>query len=178
MFPQKNHRTYEKLNAGSMADIAFLLLIFFFVATTIVSDKGILVKLPPYITDNHVTPPGKNVLSIKINADNEILIEGTPARIEELKERTVQFISNPEKSPLLPDKPTKAVISLQNDRGTFYETYLAVYNELYAAYHQLWDISSKRRFGKMYSMLSDSEKRQVRKEIPLILSEAEPTNFE
>ena len=178
MYSQKNHRSYERLNAGSMADIAFLLLIFFFVATTIVSDSGLLVKLPPYDPATFTNPPDKNVLAIKINASNEILIEGTVARIEDLKDRAVHFISNPEKSPLLPDKPSKAVISLQNDRATLYKTYLAVYNELYAAYHELWDSASRHRFGRQYSLLTESEKRAIRREIPLVLSEAEPTDFE
>lgn len=165
----------NQINAGSMADIAFLLLIFFLVTTTIEMDKGIFVNLPRWDA-----PPGqtseKNVLSVKINAENMLLLEGKPTKINELKDRTKEFIMNPLNSDKLPVSPNKAVISIQNDRGTAYASYLEVYNEIKAAYNELWDEAAQRKFRKNYELLDESLKDKIRAEIPLVISEAEPTD--
>ena len=161
-----------------MADIAFLLLIFFLVTTTIDIDKGILTKLPPYSIDNEpINLPDRNVFSVKINAQNELLIEGNRAKLEDLKSSTKNFILNPTGDKNLSISPKSAVISLQNDRGTTYETYLHVYNELKAAYNELWDEKAMDMFGKTYTALNKTKQVQIRKEIPLVVSEAEPTDY-
>lgn len=165
------------VNAGSMADIAFLLLIFFLVTTTIVMDKGIRVKLPPYDPNPSPPPPPKNVLSVKVNLNNQLLVEGMPTELSQLKAVTKTFIMNPEQKKDLPSKPTKAVISLQNDRATTYRTYLAVYNELKAAYNELWNEQALKEFGKPYAALPKVRQKAVRAIIPLIISEAEPTDL-
>lgn len=172
-------RLSNEINAGSMADIAFLLLIFFLVTTQIVEDKGILVKLPPWSDE----PPDitklkeRNVFSVLVNASNQLLVRGQPTQIRELKDRTKEFISNPTRREDLAEEPTKAVISLKNDRGTNYETYLQVYNELQAAYNELRDEEALKRFGRVYDECNSEERQQIRNAVPLILSEAEPTAF-
>lgn len=173
-------RMSNEINAGSMADIAFLLLIFFLVTTTIVEDKGITVKLPPWSDEEpDITKlKTRNVYSVLVNAQNQLLVRGEPMRIELLKENAKEFIANPRKRDDLAEKPTKAIISLKNDRGTNYKTYLEVYNELKAAYSELWDELSLRKFGIEYSdELTTAQKKAIRSEIPFVLSEAEPTNF-
>ena len=98
--------------------------------------------------------------------------------IKDLKENAMEFIANPNKREDLAERPTKAIISLKNDRGTNYETYLEVYNELKAAYNQLWTDLSQRKYGVPYTDdLPTAYKREIRKEIPFVLSEAEPTAF-
>ncbi len=173
-------RLNNEVNAGSMADIAFLLLIFFLVTTTIASDKGITVKLPPWSNEevDAAKLKTRNVFSVLVNADNQLLVRGEPARIEDLRERAKEFILNPQKREDLSEKPTKAIISLKNDRGTKYETYLSVYNELKAAYRELWDDEARKTLGKPYSdNLPLEARKKIRNKIPFVLSEAEPTAF-
>lgn len=172
-------RRFENvINAGSMADIAFLLLIFFLVTTTILQDEGIVVQLPRYDEDVIAEPlPDRNVLLILVNAQNQLLAEGEILPIEKLRATAKNFIANPLHLETLPPTPRKAIISLQNDRGTSYETYLTVYNELKAAYNELWDEAALQRFGRKYVELSSSQQSQIRKEIPFVLSEAEPTDY-
>jgi biopolymer transport protein ExbD len=172
-------RLKQEVNAGSMADIAFLLLIFFLVTTTIDVDKGVLVKLPPWSDE----PPeemklnSRNVYSVLVNANNELLVRGEPKNIRNLRDDTKKFIMNPQKSEDMAEDPKKAIISLKNDRGTSYETYLEVYNELKAAYNELREEEAVRRHGKSFEFLSRDEQRAIRSKIPLVISEAEPTNF-
>lgn len=182
MLKKKNNRsrTSTEINASSMADIAFLLLIFFLVTTQIVEDKGILVKLPIWseVEPDPLKLIPRNVFSVLVNADNDLLVRGEPADIDELRERAKEFITNPERREDLSEAPTKAIISLKNDRGTKYETYLAVYNELKAAYDELWDEESRRTHGVAYSEeLPIDIRRAIKSKIPMVLSEAEPTAF-
>lgn len=172
-------RLSNEINAGSMADIAFLLLIFFLVTTTIDVDKGVLVKLPPWSEDEPDIQKLKtrNVYSVLVNAQNQLLVRGELADITELRENAKEFIRNPNKREDMAEAPNKAIISLKNDRGTKYKTYLEVYNELKAAYRELWDDEAKRKFGKEYDFLERAQQKKVRSEIPLVISEAEPTNF-
>jgi biopolymer transport protein ExbD len=172
-------RKPPEINASSMADIAFLLLIFFLVTTTIVEDKGVLVKLPPWSEE----PPEiqkmntRNVYSVLVNAENQLLVRGEPTSIETLRENTKIFISNPQKLENMAEDPKKAIVSLRNDRGTNYKTYLTVYNELKAAYNELRDELANRRHGKDFEFLERSQRDAIRSELPLVISEAEPTNF-
>ncbi|RLD18569.1 MAG: biopolymer transporter ExbD [Bacteroidetes bacterium] len=172
-------RMDNEINAGSMADIAFLLLIFFLVTTTMAEDKGILVKLPPWSDEKpDITRlKERNVFSVLVNASNQLLVRGEPTEIDNLRERTKEFISNPQRLTNLSENPRKAIISLKNDRGTSYETYLSVYNELQGAYAELRHDEALKRYGKAYDVCSVSERKAIRNDIPLILSEAEPTSF-
>ena len=173
-------RMKNEINAGSMADIAFLLLIFFLVTTTIVEDKGILVKLPPWSEDEpDITKLNtRNVYSVLVNANNQLLVRGEEKELKNLRENTIEFITNPQRKEDLAEKPTKAIISLKNDRGTNYKTYLEVYNELQAAYNEIWNTQAKQRYdGKLYDDLPIAYKKAIRADFPLVISEAEPTAF-
>ncbi len=173
-------RMSNEINAGSMADIAFLLLIFFLVTTTIVEDKGILVRLPPWSEEEpDITKlKERNVFSVLVNAQNQLLVRGESARLDDLRDRAKEFIRNPQKRPDLAEIPTKAIISLKNDRGTNYETYLEVYNELKGAYNELWNDLSQKKYGVPYSEdLPLAYRKAIKSEIPMVLSEAEPTAF-
>ena len=175
----KKNRMSNEINAGSMADIAFLLLIFFLVTTTIAEDKGVLVKLPPYSEE---PPPDvrlntRNIYSVMVNAQNQLLVRGELMKIEELKSNAKIFILNPDKRSDMSDDPTKAIISIKNDRGTKYKTYLEVYNELKAAYNELWEEAAMAKFGKNLEELKGSQQKEIKDAIPLVISEAEPTKF-
>lgn len=175
----KKNRMSNEINAGSMADIAFLLLIFFLVTTTIAEDKGVLVKLPPYSEE---PPPDvrlntRNIYSVMVNAQNQLLVRGELMDIDELKNNAKIFILNPDKRPDMSDDPTKAIISIKNDRGTKYKTYLEVYNELKAAYNELWEEAAMAKFGKNLDELRPVQQKEIKDAIPLVISEAEPTKF-
>lgn len=171
-------RMESSINAGSMADIAFLLLIFFLVTTTILEDKGISVRLPVWTEAKIDVQPikNRNVLSVKVNASNNLMVEGNEFSIKDLRAQAKDFILNPNRSKELAETPTKAIISLQNDRGTKYETYIEVYNELKGAYVELWSELSMKMYGVPYSEeMAVVMKKAIRREIPFVLSEAEPT---
>ncbi|MCB0684911.1 MAG: biopolymer transporter ExbD [Saprospiraceae bacterium] len=173
-------RMKNEINAGSMADIAFLLLIFFLVTTTIDVDKGITVKLPPWSDEAPEIQQlrSRNVFSVLVNAQDQLLVRGELTDINDLRERAKEFISNPQKREDLSTDPKNAIISLKNDRGTSYKQYLAVYNELKAAYDELWDEECERLYGIPYSdELPIAYKKAIKDKIPMVLSEAEPTNF-
>ncbi len=176
---KKKARKAPEVNAGSMADIAFLLLIFFLVTTTIDVDKGVLVRLPPWSEEEPETLDMKkrNVYSVLVNADDQLLVRGEPQSLNTLRANAKEFIMNPNGRPDMAENPRKAIISIKNDRGTSYKTYLEVYNELKAAYNELREEMANRRFGKSYAFLDKATQREIRKEIPLVISEAEPTNF-
>lgn len=192
-------RDTPEINAGSMADIAFLLLIFFLVTTTMDIDTGISRKLPEKQPDN-VEPPvlkQKNVFEVLINRRNEILVEGDQyMKVEDLREAAMKFIDNGgataealakedlkpctwcegEKDPESSDHPKKAIISLQSDRGTNYGTYIAVQNELVAAYNELRDRYANKKYGRDFDDLTNDQQKEIKENIyPQIISEAEPT---
>lgn len=185
-------REVQEVNAGSMADIAFLLLIFFLVTTTMDTDTGLARLLPPPVEEEpEDTPPIKerNVFTVLINSQNQLLVEGKPMEIRDLTEATKEFIVNPLDDENLPEKKeievdllgvqevTKGVISLQNDRDTEYQTYLMVQNELQRAYNELRDDFANRKFGKTYEELEKEEQKAVRSVFPQKISEAEPKNI-
>lgn len=173
-------RMSNEINAGSMADIAFLLLIFFLVTTTIAEDKGIFVTLPPWSDEEpDITQlKERNVYSVLVNAQNQLLVRGQEMQVDDLRENARDFISNPLSREDLAEAPNKAIIMLKNDRGTNYKTYLEVYNELKAAYYELWDDLSRAKYGVPYADdMPIAQRRAIKEEIPFVLSEAEPTNF-
>lgn len=180
MFKKNQRRERKGIGTGSVADIAFLLLIFFLVATTIDTDKGIMAKLPPY-DDNesmcNMPIKNRNVLRILVNANDKLLVEGENDEISNLKERTKEFILNPSGDYTLSENPVNAVISLQNDRGTSYDAYIQVYNELRAAYNEIWTEIAMQRYGESYDNLDFEFKKAIRSDFPLVISEAEPTDF-
>jgi len=190
-------REIQEINAGSMADIAFLLLIFFLVTTTMDTDSGIVTRLPPMPeTDQQddIQVKERNVFVVLVNRDDLLLVEGELMDIRDLKDAAKEFILNTDNDPDLPalepitvdyfgtvNVTKKHVISLQNDRGTSYKTYITVQNELAAAYNELKDELSMRQFGKKFDDLDpniDEDKINAIKEIyPFRVSEAEPKNI-
>lgn len=175
----RSKREQPAINASSMADIAFLLLIFFLVTTTIDVDNGIAVKLPPYSEEepDNLKLKKRNVYRVVVNAQNQLLVRGEQMRVSELRDNAKLFINNNGVNPDLSESPRKAIISLQNDRGTKYETYITVYNELKAAYNELWDEESQTRFGYKYKDIERTKQKEIQEDIPLVISEAEPTAF-
>ena len=161
-------RAAPEVNAGSMADIAFLLLIFFLVTTTIETDTGLNRKLPP-IDDSEVPPPvikQKNIFTVLINGKNQLLVEDELMELKDLRKAAVEFLDNGggtgddacsyckgKKDPKSSDNPDKAIISLKNDRETKYSTYISVQNELVAAYNQLRDRRAKELYGVTFKEL-------------------------
>lgn len=188
-------RENPEVNAGSMADIAFLLLVFFLVTTTMDSDFGLMRKLPPPIPADQPKPPpikDRNVFVVLANANDQLLVEGELMDIGDLKEAAKEFIANPLNKEDLPEKKmtnvapfgqvavSKQVISLQNDNGTSYDLYIQVQNELAAAYQELRDDLAKEKFGKTYTALVEAKDKDkikaIRKVYPQRISEAEPKN--
>lgn len=230
-------RELQEINAGSMADIAFLLLIFFLVTTTMDQDIGILRQLPPPVPENMEKPPEvikRNVYEVLVNSNDQLLVEGQRMDIRDLKAGAIEFYTNPSNSPDLPeltrvtrasvqdnlnrlrqalaqdpenkdiqdristweDKliaieligdynelPSSALISLQNDRGTSYDMYIKVQNELSAGVNELRNKLSEEKFGVPYSALNtadDNDKpkiKAIRAVYPQRISEAEPKDL-
>jgi len=184
-------REIPEVNAGSMADIAFLLLIFFLVTTTMDSDTGLARTLPPVVPEDEPPPPPikeRNVFAVLLNSQNQLMVEGEPMDISNLREAAKEFIENPQRKDNLPEfkqvevpllgvvEVSKGVISLKSDRGTEYQAYLMVQNELAAAYNELRQEFAKKKFGKDYDELNDEERKAVRTVYPQKISEAEPKN--
>ncbi len=184
-------RDAPEIPSGSMADIAFMLLIFFLVATTMNIDSGIMRKLPPFSDEQQQDQDKikeRNVFVVLINANNQLLVENEITDIKDLKEKAKEFIENPENKEDLPEKKevdvpffgkvmvSKQVISLQNDRGTSYETYINVQNELTAAYNELRNELAMQKWGKKYDALDKDQQKAIRKIYPMRISEAEPKN--
>jgi len=171
-------RPVQEVNAGSMADIAFLLLIFFLVTTTIDTDKGIAIKLPPMPEENQpqndIRIKERNVLKVLVNANDMLLVDGEPTDIKELKRLTKDFIDNPTQNPDLAESPQKAIVSLKNDRGTSYNLYIQVHNELKAAYNELRDARSRLLYGRSLEQLPESRQNEIKDYYRQVISEAEP----
>lgn len=172
MSSRKKRREAPAVNAGSMADIAFLLLIFFLVTTTILDEQGVLVRLPIWDPVVESTPLNQDkVLTVKINKENALLVESELAELKDIPRLVKKHVINTKFS------PKEAIVSITHDRGTSYETYLQVYDVLLLSYRQLRNERAQAQFGKLYEQLSQSDQLTIRTEIPLIISEAEPTVF-
>jgi hypothetical protein len=156
-------RSAPEVNAGSMADIAFLLLIFFLVTTTIETDSGLNRKLPPL--EDQVDPPitrEKNIFTVLVSKNDQLLVEEKLADIEDLRSLAISFLDNGggvgdeaceycqgERNESSSDNPDKAIISLKSDRETSYKVYIAVQNELVAAYNDLRNREFERLFPNL-----------------------------
>jgi biopolymer transport protein ExbD len=184
------------INGSSSADIAFMLLIFFPITTSMDTDKGLARRLPPPVPKDQkkqdVDINKRNLLIVLINSNNEILCGDQFVDIKQLKDKVKEFIDNPYNDENKPEKveedvpffgkimtAKKHVISLQNDRGTEYQAYISVQNELAKAYNELRDELAREKFGKYYRHLDpeSDEALAVRGVYPLKISEAEPKKY-
>lgn len=190
----RNKRAIPEINAGSMADIAFLLLIFYLVTTTMDTDKGINRKLPPIEDELVQDPPPikeRNIFTVLVNSNDQLLVEDEYLEINELRVKAMEFIDNNGDGSCeyckgygvssSSDNPVKAVISLQNDRGTSYGMYVKVQNELVAAYEDLRERYAEEEYGRSYRGMDPEEDEEIIKEIKNAyqqkISEAEPLNI-
>ena len=166
-------RSAPEVNAGSMADIAFLLLIFFLVTTTIETDSGINRKLPPM--EEIIDPPiikERNIFTVVVNKNNQILVEEKPMDLRDIRKEAIAFLDNGgglgdeacdycqgNKDRSSSDNPDKAIISLKNDRETDYKVYISVQNELVAAYNELRNREFSRIFPSENMSCVEADKR-------------------
>lgn len=187
-------RKIQEINAGSMADIAFLLLIFFLVATTMNVDSGIQRVLPPMPDPDQkqeaLNVQKRNILLVFVSKFDMIMVGSDRMEITQIKDKVKNFVLNPENLATLPEKtPTeidligtfnvsKGIVSLQNDRGTSYNTYLMVQNELTRAFNEIRDEVANAKFGKDFQSLEGKQREAIQKAVPLKISEAEPRNIE
>jgi len=187
-------RKLQAINAGSMADIAFLLLIFFLVTTTMDSDVGLMRKLPPML-DPNIPPPedtqvnDRNVLEVKVNQNDVLMVENEFPSLSELRELTKTFILNPNDDPTMSEKElkniplfgevmvSKAVISITNNVGTTYGAYIAVQNELIAVRDQIRNELALRTWGIEYEKLDEEKQIAVDQYYFVPISEAEPNKI-
>ena len=183
------------LNTSSTADISFMLLIFFLTTTSMDTDQGLGRTLPkPPEEDqlnNEIKVKERNILNIRINKDNYLMIGDDYVPVADVKERAKEFIANKENKPNLPElKPKKIkllnevipvtenhVISVQTDRGTSYGVYFQVQDALVAAYNELRDEFAKEKFGFKYGFLTKEQQEAVREVYPQKISEAEPKKY-
>ena len=183
-------RKVQEINAGSMADIAFLLLIFFLVATTMNVDTGIARNLPPMPPEDQKVEDMKvkirNLLPVLVNGRGDIFVgragEQEYVDIHQLKDRAKDFLLNVEEFEL-PDGSKwsypvgKGVLSLQTTKDTQYQIYIMVQNELTRAINEIRDEVSKNKFQMKFSDLGEAERGIVAKAVPMSISEAEPRDL-
>ena len=194
-----------EINAGSMADIAFLLLIFFLVTTTMNVDAGISRKIPQkQEIASEIDINERNILEVNINKNNALFVDGKTIQLNELKQIAINFIDNGggldinknncdwcegNKDKSSSDHPTKAIISIKTDRTTTYETYISTLDVLNSAYTNLRNKLSIKLYNRNYvSLLEESQKsnnvdkklqekiKLIREKYPLLLSDAEINN--
>ncbi len=201
----KKKRKVPGLNGSSLADISFILLIFFLITTSMDTDTGLVRRLPPPPDKNQqeedVKVKGRNVLVVSVNMNNEIMyyygdeskrVTVTDVKPEDLRKIAKEFIANPENKANMPefhpaDPPlpmlgaypvTKNhIISVQTDRSTRYDVYFQIQNELMAAYNELRNEFAREKFGKYFRDLNEDERLAVTGVYPMKISEAEPKKY-
>ena len=187
-------KNIPEINASSQADIAFTVLIFFLVVSTMDVDTGIVRMLPPMADPNvkqeDIKVKERNLLLVFVSGSGNIMAGGKVVTLEALRAKAKEFILNPTNDKTLPEKKdekidmpdgskwtypvSEGVISLQNTRDTSYERYIEVQNALTRAYNEVRDDLSMQKFGKSFDDLNDAERKVITKAIPMKISEAEP----
>ncbi|MGK7391698.1 MAG: ExbD/TolR family protein [Candidatus Cyclobacteriaceae bacterium M2_1C_046] len=192
---RKKQRSNPEINSSSMADIAFLLLIFFLVTTTIANDKGLSLQLPPKPDDVElidVKIKEKNLFKIQINSADRVAIDGEPLDdLSQIKDMIKEFVLNYGAVPTMSDSPKDAIVSFKTDRGTSYDIYIKVLDEIQAAYYDMYAQRvgvSNERWREIASDLTNPENRRLYDqgrgklpdgtlEFPMNISIAEPTKI-
>lgn len=177
MLNKKRNRESGEIDGSSLADIAFLLLIFFLVVTTIDVDTGIGLQLPP-IPDDTEPPPvrERNLLNILVNAQGMVLMDEEPTSVSVVREKVKDFVDNNGVDPDLSESPDDAIVSIKTDRRTPYNIYIDMLDEVMGAYAELRDQASLNRFGVPYSELDNNsvEREEIQEMYPKKISIAEP----
>ena len=191
----KGKRKVPDINSSSTADIAFLLLIFFLITTSMDTDRGLARRLPPPPENdkeqkNEDKVKQRTVLQIYLNMYDQLMDNGEIMKVQQLRAKTKEFVANKYNDESLPEKTSKEVdffgptmvtekhvVSLQNDRSSSYQAYIDVQNELVAAYNELRDELSQEKWGKNYSELNEDQQKAVREIYPQKISEAEPKKY-
>ncbi|MCQ2606033.1 MAG: biopolymer transporter ExbD [Bacteroidales bacterium] len=185
-----------EINSSSMADISFMLLIFFLVATTMDTDTGLFRMLPPYQDPTEqqedIKVLDKNLFVVLVNKDDKLMVEKKPMHPRDLRKACKEFLmnmNNDNEDKRYPGyteedipgigkvKVTKAIVSIQNDRGTSYAKFIEIQNEIVAAYNEVKDYYSVKYFKKPFNDLKENQQDIIKKIIPQKISEAEPKNI-
>ncbi len=191
----RKKREVPEVNSSSTADIAFLLLIFFLITTSMDTDRGLARQLPPPPEENQQQNDDnkikeRNILTVFVNMNDQLMCGSDYVTVEQLREKTKEFIANPNNDESKPEKVNKDVpffgnvgvtekhvVSLRCDRGTSYKVYLAVQNELVAAYNELRNELAQSQWHKNYDELDPEQQDAVRQVYPQKISEAEPKKY-
>lgn len=195
----RKKRSTPGINGSSSADIAFMLLIFFLVTTSMDTDRGLKRRLPPIAPREQQERPveinERNIMRLLINRNDELVIsrrgDVIPVTIGELKAKAVEFILNPKNDPLLPEKEVRSIaglgevrvvtssyaISLKTEIETSYQMFISVQDELLKAYDEVWDIYAREKFGKSYESLPESQRKAITEAFPMHISEMPLSNL-
>ena len=177
---KKRKRTEAEIPTASMADIAFLLLIFFLVTTTIDVDTGILMQLPPPLDENQKPPPIKerNMLAILVNEQGDILVENELTRLPDVRHEVIRHVTNNGANPNYAENPEKAIVSLKTDRRTNYDKYIDVLDEIWMGYREIWDSEARSlgftNYASYAASLGDGGEDVIKARIKAKISLAEP----
>ena len=199
----KKKRKVPAINGSSMADISFILLIFFLITTSMDTDQGLKRRLPPLVPKEQqqqdIEINDRNIMRILVNRADQIAVlrkntagadEMIIVPLNQLKDRAVEFITNPKNDPTLPEKETRNIpllgnisvttstyaISLKNEVETSYQMYINVQDQLLQAYNEVWDAFAKQKFGRSYDLLSVEQQKAIVDAYPMHISEMPLSN--
>lgn len=190
----KGKRSVPEINSSSTADIAFLLLIFFLITTSMDTDRGLARRLPPPPEKDQkvddVKLKERNVLQVFLNMNDQLMCGNEYISVDQLRTKAKEFIANPYNDDSKPEKISKNipffgtmqvtekhVISLRCDRGSSYKAYISVQNELVAAYNELREELAQEKFQRSYAALNEEEQGAIRDIYIQKISEAEPKKY-
>ena len=195
----KKKRSTPGINGSSSADIAFMLLIFFLITTSMDTDKGLQRRLPPLAPkqqqDRPVEINERNIMRLLVNRNDEIVISKAgalvPVKLDKLKDEVVDFILNPSNDPNKPDRESRDIpglgkvnvittsyaISLKSEIETSYQMFINVQNELLKAYNEVWNVAAKKYFNKSFEELPESQKKAISEAYPMHISEMPLSNL-
>ena len=175
---KKRSRAGAEIPTSSMADIAFLLLIFFLVTTTIDVDTGIGMQLPPKLDENIDPPPVKerNMLKILVNSQGQVLLEDRSSAVSMIREEVKKHVLNNGQLEQYSESPNQAIVSIKTDRGTKYDTYIQVLDEVWMAYREIWDTEARKRGFPNYETFREEKgaDNEIRDAVKANISIAEP----
>ena len=192
----RKKRETPGINSSSTADMAFILLIFFLVTTSMDTDRGLARRLPPppdpsVKNQDNVVVKERNILQVRLNKDNQLMVGSEYMEVGQLRAKAKEFVANPNNDENLPEKHVKNipllggecmvtekhVISVTNDVGTSYQAYIDVQNELVAAYNELRNELAQAKFGTTYAECDEDQQKAIRDFYPQKISEAEPKKY-